>query len=87
MVHGGRIFGRRSLVDGAATFLFGQKLLDFPDILLRADAEFEIFLCDRVPVLKSMSDGFINPLTDFLTLYTIITPRRLQIVAKKSPSK
>jgi hypothetical protein len=41
--------------DGLSPFVFGEELLDFPVVLLGADAEFEIFFCDGVPVLRRVS--------------------------------
>ena len=39
------------MVVGCATILFRKQFLDFPVALFGADAEFEIFFCDGVPVL------------------------------------
>ena len=39
------------LVDSAALVLLGQKLLDFPVVLLDSDGKFEIFARDGIPVL------------------------------------
>ena len=41
----------RIVVVGCATILFRKQFLDFPVALFGADAEFEIFFCDGVPVL------------------------------------
>lgn len=44
-----RVFGL--LVHGAALVFLGQKLLDFPVVLLDANRKFEIFARDGIPVL------------------------------------
>ena len=40
------------VIDGSAAVLFRQELFDLPVVLLRADAELEIFFGDGVPVLR-----------------------------------
>lgn len=49
LVQRGRVLGL--LVDGAALVFLGQKLLDFPVVLLDADGKLEIFARDGIPVL------------------------------------
>jgi hypothetical protein len=39
-------------VDRGSTFVFGEKLLDFPVVGPGADRELEIFLGNRIPVLS-----------------------------------
>jgi hypothetical protein len=39
------------LVDGIPSVVLGDEFFDFPNVLLGTDGEFEIFLCDRIPVL------------------------------------
>jgi uncharacterized protein (AIM24 family) len=76
------------VVDGALV-VFWEKLLDFPVVLLDAHGEFQIFAGDGVPVLFLDVSGTIQIYQAHRnhTLYTIITPSRLQMVAKKSPSR
>jgi hypothetical protein len=86
LVQRGCIFG--FLIYGTAFVVLGQQLLDLPIMLLDTDRKLEIFTSDRIPVLlkelavleRLQSNG--RP-----TLYTIMTASRLQIVAKKSPSR
>lgn len=42
------------VIDGSPSVIFRKELLDFPIALLRADAEFKIFLGNGVPVLEVM---------------------------------
>jgi hypothetical protein len=51
LVQRGRVF--RVLIEGAALVLLGQKLLDFPVVLLDANGKLQIFARDGIPVLFS----------------------------------
>jgi hypothetical protein len=77
------------LVDGTTLVVFRKEFLDFPVVLLDADGEFEIFAGNRVPVLflDWLADARLLISVGRLTLYTIMTARRLQMVAKKRPSR
>ena len=76
------------MIDGTSSVIFREELFDFPISLFRADTEFEIFFGNGVPILGdplALIPRKLSPLPRF-TLYTIMTARRLQIVAKNNPS-
>lgn len=89
VVHTAGVLGVAVVVDGASAVVFGEELLDFPVALFGADAEFEVFAGDGVPVLEAQLARFQENLKCLwgLTLYTIMTARRLHIVAKNRPSR
>ena len=77
------------VINGTSSVIFREELFDFPISLLRADTEFEIFLGNGIPILEDVL-ALIPRKVSFppkLTLYTIMTARRLQIVAKNKPSR
>ena len=76
------------MIDGTSSVIFREELFDFPISLFRADTEFEIFFGNGVPVLGDTLALIPRKLSPplRLTLYTIMTARRLQIVAKNNPS-
>lgn len=92
IIHTGRFVdafssGPASIYTGPVVVIRVQEgFFDLPVALLRADAEFKIFLGDAVPVLQRVSQGTIKG-PKSLTLYTIMTPSKLQTVAKNSPSR
>ena len=45
------VLGVGIVVVGSATVVFGEQFFDFPVALFGADAEFEVFFRDGVPVL------------------------------------
>ena len=75
------------MIDGTPSVIFREELFDFPISLFGADTEFEIFFGNGVPILSNtlalIPRGLCLPI---VTLYTIMTARRLQIVAKNNPS-
>ncbi len=75
------------VVHGASTLFLWQKLFDFPIALLDAHAELEIFFRDRIPVLDGCQSIHIEKRVVALTLYTIMTANKLQMVAKNRPSR
>lgn len=88
VVHTAGVLGVAVVVDGASAVVFGEELLDFPIALFGADAEFEVFAGDGVPVLEAQLARFQDLRCSWrLTLYTIMTARRLHIVAKNRPSR
>lgn len=77
-------------VHGGTAVLFGEQLLDLPVVHTGADREFKVFFGDGVPVLQHVlmiKLYFLSKSVGKHTLYTIITPRRLQTVAKNRPSR
>ena len=77
------------MINGTPSVIFREELFDFPISLLRADAKLEIFLGNGIPVLKdelALIPRRVSSLSR-LTLYTIMTAKRLQIVAKNNPSR
>ena len=76
------------MIDGTPSVIFGEELFDFPIPLFRADTEFEIFFGNGVPILRDTLALIPRKLSHLprFTLYTIMTARRLQIVAKNNPS-
>jgi hypothetical protein len=87
MVHAARILGVIVGVDCSAALFLRQVLLNLPGIWLDADGELQIFLGNRVPELEKVSKTNPTNVEHELALYIIMTARRLQNVAKKSPSK
>lgn len=51
VVHATRVIRSTIMVYSTSLIILGKELLHFPISLLRANAEFEVFLGDRVPVL------------------------------------
>ncbi len=42
------------IVNRITLVVFGKQIFDFPIVLLLSDGEFEIFFCDRIPVLQPL---------------------------------
>lgn len=75
-------------VHGGSAVLLGQQLLNLPVVHPCPDGELEVLAGDGVPVLHSnVSNSRQAGQASSHTLYTIMTPKRLQIVAKKRPSR
>lgn len=77
------------VINGTPSVIFREELFDFPISLLGADAKLEIFLRNGIPVLKDVLALIPRRVSSLsrLTLYTIMTARRLQVVAKNNPSR
>ena len=77
------------VINGTTSVIFREELFDFPISLLGADAKLKIFLRNGIPVLKDLLALIPRRVSSLsrLTLYTIMTARRLQIVAKNNPSR
>ena len=52
MVESAGVAVRVFAIDGGAAFVLGQQLLDFPIVHFRADRELQVFLGNRIPVLR-----------------------------------
>lgn len=52
VVHAASILRVTVMIDGGAAVFFGEELFDFPIALFGANAEFEVFAGNGVPVLK-----------------------------------
>lgn len=87
VVQAARILGVIVGVDRSSALFLRYMFLNLPSVWLDTDGEFQILLGNRVPKLKKVSKTNATSVKHELTLYTIITARRLQNVAKKRPSK
>ena len=81
------ILGNTVMIDGTPSVILREELFDFPISLFGADTEFKIFFGNGVPILSNTLALIPRELSlPGFTLYTIMTARRLQIVAKNNPS-
>jgi hypothetical protein len=87
VVQAARILGVIVGVDRSSALFLKQMFLNLPSVWLDTDGEFQILLGNRVPKLKKVSKSNATIVRHELTLYIIITARRLQKVAKKRPSR
>ncbi len=71
VVHAAGVLGVAVVVDGASAVVFGEEFFDFPIALFGADAEFEVFAGDGVPVLEAQLVRFQEDLEMFVGPYFV----------------